>query len=106
MKHRTGRLAAVLLGLSFDTEVFLRLMMGEGRGKVFAVLTGLIGVWLVVCLGMSCAAAYLTAGAGWIRWAAGYNGTTAGSCLIGSIIPMTRSCSGNLVKSYQSREGE
>ena len=98
--------AAVLLGLSFDTEVFLRLMLGEHRGKVFAVLTGLIGSWLAVCVGISCAAAYLTAGAEWLRWAAVYSGITTLCALLGSAIPLIRSCGGNLVKSYQSREGE
>ena len=98
--------AAVLLGLSMDTEVFLRLMWGEKRAKVFAALLCAVGVWLVICIVASVAAAYLTAGVHWLPWAAKYCGLTAIGCLIGCGIPLGRACGGNLVKSYQSREGE
>ena len=98
--------SAVLLGLSMDTEVFLRLMWGEKRARVFAALLGVAGLWLLICIAASTAAAFLTAGADWLRWAATYSGTTAGGCLLGCGIPLGRACGANLVKSYQSREGE
>lgn len=98
--------AAVLLGLGMDTEVFLRLMWGEKRGRVFAALSGVVLLWLTVCAAAGCAAAYLTAGAGWVSWAAKYSGVTALGCLIGCAVTLGRSCSSNLVRSYQSREGD
>ena len=99
-------IAAVLLGLSMDTEVFLRLMWGEKRAGVFATLLGAVGLWLIVCIATSIASAYLTAGAYWLPWAAKYSGMTAIGCLMGCGIPLGRACGRNLVKSYQSREGE
>ena len=98
--------AAVLLGLSMDTEVFLRLMWGEKRPQVFAALLTVAGLWLVICIAASTAAAFLTAGADWLRWAATYSGMTAVGCLLGCGIPLARACTANLVRSYQSREGE
>lgn len=97
--------AAVLLGISMDTEVFLRLLWGEGRVKVFAVLMGLVGLWLAVCVSISCAAVHLTAGSQWVSWAAAYSGISAICCLLGSAVPLARACGGNLIRSYQSREG-
>ena len=98
--------AAVLLGLSMDIEVFLRLMWGEKRAAVFAALLGAVGLWLLICIAASSAAAYLTAGAHWLSWAAKYSGMTAIGCLMGCGIPLGRACGRNLVKFYQSREGE
>lgn len=99
-------IAAVLLGLSMDTEVFLRLMWGEKRTRVFAALLCAVGLWLLICIAASSAAAYLTAGAHWLLWAAKYSGMTAIGCLMGCGIPLGRACTANLVRSYQSREGE
>ena len=98
--------SAVLLGLNMDTEVFLRLMWGEKRAAVFAALLGAVGLWLLVCIAASVAAAYLTAGAHWLPWAAKYSAMTAIGCLMGCGIPLGCACGRNLVKSYQSREGE
>lgn len=97
---------AVLLGMSLDTEVFLRLMWGEKRGAVFARLIGLICLWLVVCGGAACAVSCLTAGAEWAAWAAGYSAVSAALCAAGAGLPLIKCCRSNLVKSYQSREGE
>ena len=69
-------------------------------------LLGAVGLWLVICIAASVAAASLTAGANWLRWAAKYSTMTAVGCLLGCGIPLARACGANLVKSYQSREGE
>lgn len=98
--------AAVLLGLSLDTEVFLRLMWGEKRSTVFFRLGGAVCAWLLVCGAVSCAASCLTAGTAWLRWSAGYSGITAALSLLGCALPLGRACGKNLVKFYQSREGE
>ena len=98
--------AAVLLGLSLDTEVFLRLMWGEKRSTIFFRLGGVVLLWLLVCGSFSCAASCLTAGTSWLRWSAGYSGITALFCALGCAIPLVRACGRNLVKSYQSREGD
>ena len=98
--------AAVLLGLGMDTEVFLRLMWGEKRGRVFAAMSGLVCLWLLVCAVVSCTAACLTAGTQWVGWAARYSSFSAVACLIGCAVPLGRSCGSNLVRSYQSREGD
>ena len=98
--------AAVLLGMSFDTEVFLRLMWGEKRARVFAALLTVVGLWLVICIAASVTTATLAAGSDWLRWAAKYSSMTAVGCLLGCGIPLARACGANLVKSYQSREGE
>lgn len=97
---------AVLLGLSLDTEVFLRLLWGENRGYVFAALSGTVCLWLILCTVVSCMAAYLTAGIPFLPWAAGYDGITAALCALGCTIPLGRACASNLIKSYQTREGD
>ena len=97
---------AVLLGLSLDTEVFLRLMWGEKRIRVFAALSGAVCLWLCICAAAACAGAFLTAGAECSGWAAGYGSLSAASCLLGCALPLVRACGRNLVKAYQSREGE
>ena len=98
--------AAVLLGLGMDTEVFLRLMWGEKRTKVFLTLSGVVVLWLAICTAASVGAAFVTAGAGWLTWAAKYSAATALACLCGCAVPLLRSCGRNLVRSYQSREVE
>ncbi len=98
--------AAVLLGLSLDTEVFLRLLWGEKRSRVFFGLGGVVCVWLLVCGAASCAAACLMGGMAWLSWAAGYSTITLLCCLLGCAVPLGRACGRNLVISYQSREGE
>ena len=98
--------AAVLLGVSLDTEVFLRLMWGEKRSSVLFRLGGVILIWLLVCVMCACAASCLTAGMPWLRWAAGYSSISAALCLMGAALPLGRACGRNLVRSYQSREGE
>lgn len=98
--------AAVLLGLGMDTEVFLRLMWGEKRFKVFGALSGVVLLWLLVCTAVSCGGAFLTAGAEWLGWAAKYSAVTALGCLLGCAVPLGRACGSNLVRSYQSREGD
>lgn len=97
---------AVLLGLSFNLEVFLRLMWGEKRGSVFTALGGVVLLWLVVCVAASCAAGCVTAGAEWLIWSVKYSAVTGLLCLLGCAVPLARFCGGNLVNSYQSREGE
>lgn len=98
--------AAVLLGLSFDTEVFLRLMWGVKRASVFAALSGAVCLWLLLGAVIASGAACLTAGSAWLQWAAGYSTLTALACLMGCAVPLGRACGRNLVRSYQSREGE
>lgn len=98
--------AAVLLGLGFDTEVFLRLMWGEKRSAVFFRLTGAVLGWLVFCGMTACAAGALTAGMDWLSWSAGFSGICAALCLAGCALPLSRACGRNLVRSYQSREGD
>lgn len=98
--------AAVLLGLSFDTEVFLRLLWGEKRGVVFIRLGGAVCLWLLICMAASCMGACLTAGGNWVGWAVRYSGITAVCGLSGCAVPLGRACSCNLVRSYQSKEGE
>ena len=97
---------AVLLGLGMETEVFLRLMWGERRMAVFGCLGGAVCLWLMICVAASCGASTLTAGTQWTTWALRYSTATAVLCLIGCAVPLFKSCRSNLVKSYQSREGE
>lgn len=98
--------AAVLLGMGFEMEVFLRLMWGEKRVVVFARLGGVVCLWLMVCVAAACATSGLTAGGEWAAWGASYSAATAFACLLGCAVPLLRSCGSNLVRSYQSREGE
>ena len=97
---------AVLLGMSMETEVFLRLMWGEKRIAVFAALGGVVCLWLTVCVAAACGASCLTAGTAWLGWAAKYSAATAALCALGCAVPLMKSCTSNLVKFYQSREGE
>ncbi len=97
---------AVLLGLSFEQEVFLRLMWGEKRMAVFLRLGGAVCLWLLACVGASCLGACVTAGTEGLPWAAAFSGLTAAGAAAGCAVPLLRACGSNLVKSYQSREGE
>ena len=97
---------AVLLGMSMETEVFLRLMWGEKRMAVFAALGGVVCLWLLICVVAACGASCLTAGTAWLGWAAKYSAATAALCALGCAVPLMKSCGSNLVKFYQSREGE
>jgi len=97
---------AVLLGLGMETEVFLRLMWGEKRMAVFACLGGTVCLWLVICIAAACGASCVTAGSDWLGWAAKYSAATAALCALGCAVPLAKSCASNLVKFYQSREGE
>ena len=96
----------VLLGMSMGTEVFLRLMWGEKRLKVFASLGGTVCLWLVAAVAAACAAGGITAGMAFTAWAARYSAATAVVCALSFGIPLAKACSSNLVKFYQSREGE
>lgn len=98
--------AAVLLGLSLDTEVFLRLMWGEKRTTVFFRLSSIVGVWLVLCMAAACAGACLAAGRGSLHWSTGFSTAALLCSMAGCILPLCRACSSNLIKSYQMREGE
>lgn len=98
--------AAVLLCLSFETEIFLRLLWGESRSGVLLRLLGTVAVWLAVCAGASVLAAGAVAGRDWLAWAVRYGGTEAALCVLAGGVPMARACGRNLVKSYQSKEGE
>lgn len=97
---------AVLLGMGMETEVFLRLMWGEKRLWVFVCLGGTVCLWLIVCIAAACGASCLTAGTAWLGWAAKYSAATAALCALGCAVPLMKSCGSNLVKFYQSREGE
>lgn len=97
---------AVLLGLSMETEVFLRLMWGEKRLAVLGRLMGAVCLWLLVCLLAASVAGGLTAGSQWLGWAAKYSAVTAALSALGCGVPLARACGSNLVKFYQSREGE
>ena len=97
---------AVLLGMSMGTEVFLRLMWGEKRLTVFISLGGVVCLWLLICGAMACGAGCLTAGIAFGGSAVQYSMATALLCVLGSAIPLARSCGSNLIKFYQSREGE
>ena len=97
---------AVLLGMSMETEVFLRLMWGEKRLAVFAALCGVVCLWLLVCAAVACGVSCLTAGTAFLSWAAKYSAITAAMCALGCAVPLAKSCTSNLVKFYQSREGE
>lgn len=92
---------AVLLGMSFELEVFLRLMWGEKRAKVFVTLSGAVLLWLVICV-------LVSVGAGFVMpvWAAKFSTVTAGLSMAGCAVPLGIRCGGNLIRSYQSREGE
>lgn len=97
---------AVLLGMSMETEVFLRLMWGEKRLAVFAALCGIVCLWLVACVAAACCTSGLTVGTAFLAWAAKYSAATALLCAVGCAIPLMKFCGSNLVKFYQSREGE
>lgn len=97
---------AVLLGLSMNLEVFLRLMWGEKRAAVFVSLGCVVLVLLVFAVAAAWGADFLTAGRIWAIWGIKYAAATAGLCLAGCAIPLLRACCSNLIKSYQSRESE
>ena len=97
---------AVLLGMGMATEVFLRLMWGEKRLGVLLRLGGTVCLWLVICVTAACGVSCLTAGAAWLGWAAQYSAATGVLCLCGCAVPLLKYCFSNLVKSYQSREGD
>lgn len=96
--------AAVLLGLSFETEVFLRRMWGEKRTAVFLRLALAVSVWLLVCAALSAGAGALTAGKEWLGWSLRHAAVTALWCLNGAAVPIARFCGRNLVTFYQSKE--
>lgn len=97
---------AILLGMGMGTEVFLRLMWGEKRLAVFARLSGVVCLWLTGCIAAACGVSCLTAGTPWLGWAAQYSAATGVLCLCGCAVPLLKACFSNLVKFYQSREGE
>lgn len=98
--------AAVLLGMSMETEVFLRLMWGEKRIRVFVGLGGVVCLWLLMCTVMAVCAGCLTAGVQFAAWALRYSAAAALLCALGCAVPLAKACGSNLVKFYQSREGE
>lgn len=97
---------AVLLGMSLDTEVFLRLMWGEKRITVLACLGGTVCLWLLACAAIAGCAGCLTGGMTLAGWSFLHSAATAGLCALGCGVPLIRSCASNLIKFYQSREGE
>ena len=97
---------AVLLGLSMELEVFLRLMWGEKRLTVFLNLLGLVCLWLMLGIAGAWGAGILTAGPQWGAWGAKFCGVCAVLSAMGCGIALIRACWRNLIKSYQSRESE
>lgn len=96
--------AAVLLGLGFDREVFLRRMWGEKRLVVFVRLSGAVALWLIVCVAVAAGAGVLTAGVEWFGWSLRHAASTALWSLAGAAVPIARGCGRNLVTFYQSKE--
>lgn len=97
--------AAVLLTLSMRTEVFLRLMWGQNRRKVFFRLLFRLGGFLLLCAGLSLVLVFITCGSNWLLWASSYTAVTVGVCLLPVSGVLMRCCGRNMVKFYQSREG-
>lgn len=95
-----------LLAKSFETESFLRLIWGEKRIGVFGKLMGAMILWLAGCGILSAVTAGVAAGGDWFAWAAGYAGTVSLLCAVAAAVSMGWSCGRNLVKFYQSKEGE
>lgn len=96
---------ALLLGLSFQLEVFLRLMWGEKRGAVFFKLLASVCLLLVLSGAAGLGAVWLMAGSGWLSWAAGYLAAAMGLCVVTAMLPLAVFCRRNLIQFYQSREG-
>lgn len=96
---------ALLLALSLKTEAFLRFLMGQGRWSVFAKLFGSILLVLAIFAVLALGVTWLAAGTAWLPQAAKYLGLSLALALVATGAPLARTCSKNLVKLYQEREG-
>lgn len=96
----------LLLARSFDMEVFLRLMWGEGRAVVFCKMLGTLGLWLLAGVAVSTLAGTLTGGQAWVGWSASYAAMTAAVSMAAAAVTLGRACGRNLVAFYQSNKEE
>lgn len=96
---------ALLLGLSYRREIFLRLMWGEKRLGILARLLCSVVLHLALCSGLSAVGVYLLAGAQWLGAAGKYLLLMNGLCLGAAFIPLAYFSLKNLVKLYQAGEG-
>lgn len=102
----SAMICAVLVAKSFETEIFLRLLWGEKRFGVWCRLVGTVMLWLAFCVLLSAATTVFITGRNWLQWAMEYSGAVSAVCAFSAAVPMGRSCWRNLVKLYQSKEGE
>lgn len=96
---------SLLLGLSFQTEVFLRFMWGEKRHAVFVRLMGAVCGLLALSAAAGLAAVWLGAGSQWLGWAGKYLAGTVALCIFMAAAPLAVFCRRNMIRFYQSREG-
>lgn len=101
----TTAVLGLLLAMSLKTEIFLRFLMGRGRLSVFGRLGGVL-VLLLVCFGLAAlGVTWAAAGTAWLRTAGEYLALTLALTLLTTLLPLARTCSKNLIKLYQEREG-
>lgn len=95
----------LLLALSLKTELFLRFLVGEGRVKVFLKIMGSLLLALALFMALSLLSACLIAGMEWVIPALNYLKFTVFFTILAMAVPLITTCSKNLVKLYQQREG-
>lgn len=96
---------ALLLGLSLQTEVFLRFLWGEKRWAVFGKMLLSVCGHLAVSAALSLLTVRVLAGQDWLGWATKYMAAVCGLSITIASGPLVYNCGRNLVKFYQSREG-
>ncbi len=95
-------ICALLLGISWKREIFLRLMWGEERRAVLKNL--MLGLLLLLAAG-SLLALGLTLALGGAAFAPGCIALMDGLCLGAGFLPLRHFCNENLITLYQAGEG-
>ena len=97
-------LMGLLLSLSLKTETFLRFLVGEHRLCVFLKMMGSLLLILLLFSLLALGLVWLVAGEAWLLSALNYLKITTILTVLAMAIPLTVSCSKNLVTLYQQRE--
>ena len=97
--------AGLLLALSMKTEMFLRFLMGENRVAVFVKMLGSLLATLLFAIALALLFVRAAAGAEWVASAFDYLKLTTALTIFAMALPMAVTCSKNLIRLYQEREG-
>ncbi|MCI6957969.1 MAG: hypothetical protein SPI15_02705 [Candidatus Faecousia sp.] len=97
-------LMTVFLCASFSEEVFLRLLWGEKRRRVWLSMMGALILLIAAEGAVTILIAWLVSGTKWISWAVGYLLLTMCLCVGAAAIQQFVYCGRNLVAFYQSKE--